>query len=484
MENLKQPSGLSIHTRSQRVPLMLAILVAFPLISGPRPVPARAEKSAQEQVLSLDNAIERGLKHDELLRQAGEGVRGALAGLREARAARLPQLNISGQYGRNIQKPVFFLPPDFASSFGGGATKVEMGEDNEFLGTAQLTYNLWTAGRLTAGIKASDEMVEALRSQESSTRQLVGFQVKEAYYGVLLAAEGLKITSKAIEDIEELVRVSRAGFREGTVSKFDLLRAEVELENRRPQHIQAQNELEQALALLRRRCGIEPGAPISLSDSLRRVEDPEELDYLLARMRLLSPQLWALEHQVQALRQNINFEKAQRWPLLQLGANYSFQSQWSGDYLPGSRNMARFSSVTLGFQIPIFDGFRAKSRIDRARSELRSAEIERERLLREKELAVRTSLLQLENAISALQGRQYAVALAEEAYRLVQVRLKNGLATPLERLDAELAKTTARWQLAQVLYACNMARAGLELSVGENVCGDSAAAEKKESQHE
>jgi outer membrane protein TolC len=64
------------------------------------------------------------------------------------------------------------------------------------------------------------------------------------------------------------------------------------------------------------------------------------------------------------------------------------------------------------------------------------------------------------------------VRLAEEAYRLALVRLQNGLATPLERLDAELAMTTARGQLAAALYSCSLAQAYLELAVGSDGYND------------
>ena len=87
---------------------------------------------------------------------------------------------------------------------------------------------------------------------------------------------------------------------------------------------------------------------------------------------------------------------------------------------------------------------------------------------RDKELAVRQSWLALENALTALDGRREAVELAEEAHRLALVRLQNGLATPLERLDAELAMSVARVQLAESLFSYRIALALLEFTVGSD----------------
>ncbi len=461
-----------------------AITVAWALLLFlPSAAAAGVSKEKGTVVLSLEKAIAMGLENDEVLRQAQEGVEGAAASLEEAKSGRLPQLTISGSYGRNIQKPVLFLPSDMAEAFG-GATKIELGEDNDIIGNAQLTLNLWTAGRLSAGIGASTEMAEASRKYRSATENLVRYRVSEAYFGVLLAEEGLRISQKALEATVEAERVTQAGYDEGTVSRFDLLRARVELENRRPQVIQSQNDLAGALTVLKRRCDIDPDAVVVLSDTLEAVDGPEDLDYLIGVMNAGNPELLALNHQAEALKQNLRFERAERWPVLQLGASYTVQGQWSDKYMPENENLARFSSVTLGFQIPVFDGFRARSRIDRARSELRTAEIELERATLEKEMAVRVSRLTLENAISALEGRRQAVDLAEEAHRLALVRMRNGLATPLERLDAELAMTMARSQLAQALYACNVARAALDLVVGTGASGKKVVVDEKESGNE
>ncbi|MBN2069929.1 MAG: TolC family protein [Candidatus Krumholzibacteriota bacterium] len=457
------------------------ILIMLADLAGPAladEVDASTGKEPVRLDLSIEKAIRLGLENDESIRQAALGVEGAYAGLKEARSGRLPEMSISGQYGRNIRKPVMFLPSDMGDAFG-GVTKIELGEDNDFSAAAQLTYNLWTAGRVSSGIGASREMIEAMKYQKTAVSDYLQFQVKDAYYSVLLAMENHRIAEKACQETEEAVRISRAGFREGAVSRFDLLRAEVELKNRAPQLIEAANAVEQALILLRRRCGLDPGTVIALTDSLRAIERTEGLDHYIGIMRSENVHVRALDHQLQALRHSVGFERAQRYPVLQLGVNFVLQGQWSDSYMPESKNLARSSAVTLGFQIPIFDGLKAKARIDRARADLRSASIELEKTLREKEMAVRVSVLALENAIMALKGREETVALAEEAHRLALVRMKNGLATPVERLDAELAMTMARGQLAQALYACNMAKASLELAVGAEDSNNSQRSTKE-----
>jgi outer membrane protein len=415
--------------------------------------------------LTLERAIELGLENDEALRQAMEGIEGARAEVAQARSNALPHLTLSGQYGRNILKPAFFLPEEFREEPDSPA-KVEIGEDNEFYGQATVTQILWAAGRVSAGLVAAKEFLSSYRMQERAVADYVRFSVKEAYFTALLSHRALEIENRAMAETEEAARIARASFEQGTVSRFDLMRAEVELANREAPLIKAENDYEQALITLCRRCGLDLDADIELTDSLEVTDRPETLGELIGAMRETSAEIRALEHYIAARKQFLRIAKAERYPMLQLSAYYGIQTQWSEGFTPADELIAEVAAVQIGLQIPIFDGFNAKGKINKAAADLRSAELDLERVNRDKELAIRQSWLALENALTALEGRREGVELAEEAHRLALVRLENGLATPLERLDAELAMSVARVQLAESLFSYRIALALIELTVG------------------
>jgi outer membrane protein len=442
--------------RSRPVPLFAVLIIACAL-----PFPA----GAGTQPLSLERAIELGLKSDEALRQAELAVTGAEAQVMQARSNAFPQFSLAGQYGRNFLKPSLFLPAVFFGG-GSGSMKIEIGEDNDFTGAASVSQILWAAGRVSAGLEAAKEYLASFRFRELATSDYVRFSVKEAYYGTLLAADVLGIEEKASAAAGEAARIARAGYEQGVVSKFDLMRADVELANRKAPLVKARNDYDQAIIVLKRRCGLGAADEISLSDSLTAAAHPAGIDSVIAAMRAGSAEIKALEHAVGAQRQFLRIAKADRYPILQLTGSYAVQTQWSNKWLPASDLIAKSAAVQIGFQIPIFDGLSAKGKIGKAKADVRTAEIELERVGRDKELAVRQSYLAIENALIALEGREESARLAEEAHRLALVRLANGLATPLERLDAELAMTVARAQLAEALFSSRMAQTYLELAVG------------------
>jgi len=419
----------------------------------------------QARDLSMDEAIELGFSNSELMAQAHQQVLKAEGAVEEATSGKLPQLSLVGQYARNLKSPVMFLPPEMQA--GGLPSSIPMGQDNDIQGAISLTVNLWTAGRLSAARGAAKEMVSRTTFQEKAVTDGVRYQVVVTYNQALLAATNLRIEEAALDMAEEAARVAAAGMAEGTISRFDQLRADVEVANRQPQLIAARNDLDTALLSLRRVCGLPADMPIVLTDELERAGNPASEDALLKQMVTVSPELLALRAQVRAAEQALSLAKAGRGPVVQAGINYAYQGQWNDDLWPDSDEDATSSAATLAFSWPVFDGFEARGKITQSRADQRTAEYEVQRVERDKELAVRSARLTLLNALASLEGAEEAVALAEEAYRLAEVRLLNGMATPLERLDSELALTTSRGQLASLLYASRVARAVLVLAVGD-----------------
>lgn len=436
--------------------LLLALLLAGATVQAQEPAP---------RTLSLDEAVRLALDSDEQIQQMAETLTAAQADVLAAGADRLPQVALSGNWKRNIKKPAFFLPPDFAAAFG-GASSVEAGRDWDLQAAATVTLNLWTAGRLSSARAMAEQGVEATRWQEALARDAVRFSVTQAYWDLLLAHEQVRIAEQALALARENKRVTEAAFDEGNASRFELLRADVELTNREAPLVQAQNQRRLAELNLLRRCGLEPGTPLDLSTTLDEVRPPAPEADLIARMHDASPELRALEHSVKAAQWSTSLARAGRGPMVRLQGTYAVQGEWDDDLFPGGDETAGSLSAALGVSWPIFDGFATKAAVQSSEAQLRVARLEYERTVRDRELGVRQARTNLENARLALEGRREGVQLATEAHRLAVIRKENGLATPLELLDAELALTEARVQLAAALHDVNIAAARLELAVG------------------
>ena len=326
--------------------------------------------------LSLDEARNLTLGSAEQLAQMKQTVLGAQADVMAAGADGLPQLAVGGTWTHNFTNPVFFLPPDMAAGLG-GATSVEMGGDWEVQAAATVTFNLWTAGRLSAAKGLTDEALQASRWQELVVADAVVYQAEVAYFDLQLAAAQVAIAEEALALAAENLRVIDLAFQQGRASRFDQLRAQVELTNRETPVFNAHNNRDLKTLQLLRICGLDHRTVLDLTDDLQDVASPAPIDELLATMHSNSPELKALQHAIQARQMSLKLAKAGRGPVVLLQGQYALQGQWDGGMVPESDDAVGSANAALAVSIPIFDGFAAKagiqgSQADRARPKLNS----------------------------------------------------------------------------------------------------------------
>jgi len=137
--------------------------------------------------LTLDRAVELALQKNSDITVARLEVQKSAQKVKEAASHLFPSLDISGQYTRNIKKPVIFIPPGTPFSPPGGGTAVlEIGYNNAFSGAISLSLPLFVKSAYSGlhlakqGLKLSREAF-----QESKIKTVTN--VKKTFYGVLLA---------------------------------------------------------------------------------------------------------------------------------------------------------------------------------------------------------------------------------------------------------------------------------------------------------
>jgi outer membrane protein TolC len=99
---------------------------------------------------------------------------------------------------------------------------------------------------------------------------------------------------------------------------------------------------------------------------------------------------------------------------------------------------------------------------------LEQALAQRENLERQIALEVEQAVRNFQVALQRLKTARAALASAEEAFRLAQVRYEGGVGTQVEVWDAQVALTRARANEVQALYDAHKAFARLVYATGLN----------------
>jgi len=421
--------------------------------------------------LGLDEALDLALRNNEsvLLAEADrEKAEGAVV---EARAGALPQLSLEGSYQGNFKKPAFFAPEEF----GGG--KLEIGSDIEVAGRLRLDQVLYAFGRVGNALDFAGIYRDIAGQGILRARAEVVYQCREAYFRVALMQRLVTIAEQSHALLQQQLDLARQRAEQGTISRFELLRAEVELKNQLPERIKAGNDLALAGEDFLRVIGLPSGTAFELVDSMSAKQvDLSEEDALSEALRS-RPEIRALELGAEGAEKILSIRKAGRLPVIGLFGQLALQGE-SNRYHPlqsfGENHRAISSSAGLALQIPVFDGFRTRGRIRQARADLLRSRYQLRQAKRGLSLEVRRALQDLRSLAEELESTRATEDLAEEAFSIARTRYESGLSIQLELNDARMAMNLARTSGAEALYRYNVALARLDRVLGRAVPVDDA----------
>jgi outer membrane protein TolC len=418
--------------------------------------------------LSLEDAVSLAERNNETLLMALEDERQAGGVVREAWAGALPSIKIEGTYQRNFKKPVFFITSDSVT------TRLEIGGDIETQGRLRVDQVLYAFGRVGNAVKFAGIYRNMASLGVENARSQVVFAARETYCRVLLMGKVVGIQRQSLKQAQSHLKDVEDKYGQGMASRFDLLRAQVEVKNREPGVIEAENDLALSTEDLKRVVGLDRDTEPFLTDSLTYRPLGMGEDEAIVEAVAHRPELLSLTLNVQGRKKILAIEKAGMFPMLGLYGEIDLQGQSQKDDLLGSfeqGNRATSSSVGLALSVPIFDGFRTRGRVTQARAALKRAEYELEQASKGVRLEVSKAVRDLASLRKEYESQVATVGLAEEAYRIAETRFRSGLSTQLELTDAEMALDFARTNFAQTLYEYNVAAANLERVLGRTSGG-------------
>jgi outer membrane protein TolC len=443
--------------------------------------------SAQEvQIFSIEDAIKYAQEKSISVQQSKLDLDRSKQQVREYTSIGLPQASVNIEYNYNINLPTQLLP-DFLTPAvvgtleafqlvpaGTGANlpegqpqPVQFGTKNSLragFNVNQLVFD----GSYFVGLKAAKGLVQMTTKQTDLSMQQIKNNVKKSYLTVLIAQENRKILFKNIENLEKLLKETKAFKESGLIEQLDVDRLDLSLSNLKSENEMVGRQVELAYNVLKFQMNFPLDQAISLSDSLNSMmEEPAEGD-------LSGKPNFDNRFEAQILKQseylnelNVKRYKMGYAPSVSAFFTHQYQIQRNNLFDKDEAGFFPISIIGASVNVPIFDGFNKDSKI-------KMAEIDRKKInlqLKQFELA---STLELENARVAyknakerLNNQQKNLALAERILNTTKVKYKEGIGSSMEITTAEqeLYRTQANYMNA--LYDVAVAIADLERILGK-----------------
>jgi len=417
-------------------------------------------KATDEVVpLSLNEAVERGLRYNLGLIESNQASAEARAQRLRALSALLPDLSVKGEQGfENIsfQEVGLSKLPPIPGVGPLPATSGNFGYQDALLSLTQSVYSAELHDRYRA--QRSAEQASTFSARDA--RDVVVYAVGVAYLQVAASVARVETARAQLATAKELDQQTRDQVRNEVSPEIDSVRAQVELQTAEQRLVNVTNALEKDKLTLGRIIGLPLNQKFALADSAAyRGLENLTLESVTAEALQFRSDLASAEANVRAAEYRVGAEKAQRYPTIAVNANYG----------GAGTNVGSFNSVygvSGSISFPIFTGGRIRADIAEAQASLNRRRAEYEDLKGRVAYDVRVAWLDLEASDSGVKVAEKNEALAQRALTQSRDRYGNGVTNYVEVIQAQEAVTAARENYIQSLYSFNVAKAAQARSMG------------------
>ncbi len=421
----------------------------------------RAQGTQDTLTLNLDKALEIALSDNPTIKVAEEEIALKKVSHKEAWQNLLPEASISGTMSHTITAPQFSI----------GDQTVKMGKDkaNTATGTLNISLPLFAPAVYRAMSMTKTDIELAVEKSRASKQDLVN-QVTKAYYQLMLTQDSYDVLQKSYKLAEDNYNIVNAKYRQGTVSEFDKITAEVQMRSVKPSVISAGNAVTLSKLQLKVLMGITADVDIKIDDSLAAYEGvvfANQLDNTVHEGLVNNTTMKQLELNRLMLQKNIKSLRTNFMPTLGLGYSYQYQSMNNDSWNVFNYNYGSSSSLVFSLSIPLY---KASNFTKLKSNRIQMRQLDQNRLDTERKLNMQITSYQDNMSASSEQvsSNKENVMQAEKAVQIAGKRYEVGKGTVLELNTSQVQLTEAELTYNQSIYDYLVARADLDQVLGRD----------------
>jgi len=457
--------------------------------------------AAAQPVLTADDAVKLALQRNSQMINASADVLSARGGLYGAFSGLLPHLSAGlSRSGSRVDKAS-------GSSLFGSFVTPSATTDRESYSTSPQLSGSWQLLNLSsiAGLRSAHAGLKATELTRKATRADVALATRQQYYQVVQATKLIGVASQALTLARDSERRVRVLFEVGSVSRSDVLQAQVQTAQSQMDSIVACQALLVQRDLLAMQIGIEETRLGEVDTVLAFT--PREFDEvgLLDEAAANRPDLKAAVLQLKAAKAGLSSARLSRLPYVSVAGSAGFDLSTAfrqksygttrvfgpphvhpdgTDSLPvyqdlveeiptpetsGNSKVHRQYGASITLNWDFFDGLATDSRNATARARLMRAQNAYDVLHRNLAGEVHEAALTYQQVLASEAVAQAAVASATENMKLTQQKYNVGSATILDLITAQVALARAQSQLVNALAAIRVAEARIDRVRGRGV---------------
>jgi len=416
---------------------------------------------------SLQEAVDYATTHAYAIQNADDNIEIANRKVWETTTMGLPQINAKVDYQNFLKQPISLIPAEFFGGQPGEFAEISFGTKQNVNASATLTQLLFN-GSYLVGLQSAKVYKEISESIKTKTITGVKEGVTNAYAGVLMTDEGIKILNKnkvlLEKNLSDTRKIYENGFaEEQDVEQLQLTLAKInkELSNLKRLRIYNLNMLKYAM-------GITIATPINLSQTLEDItltnsdfnltnevfDYQSHIDYKISENSIKANQLF------------VKLEKSKALPSLNAFLNYGLTAN-NEKFEFFKTDQKWFDSSIFGIQlnVPVFSSFKRHSRIQQAKIGVKKAERTLDETTQKLKLKYQTALLSYQNALESYQSAKESVVLAEQIEKKENIKFFEGVSTSFSLSTAQNQLYAQQQEYLQSIFNLISKKVALEIAL-------------------
>ncbi len=442
-------------------------------------------RSIAQEVWSLARCIRHAQEANWTVRQAQTNARVALLSERQAKANRLPAVNLVSNLGEQFGRTIDPATNQFVTS---GITFNSM--------SLSAVLPLFTGGQVHQGIRQAHWNALAAQSDAEQTANTLALQVVQAYLSVLLAEEQREIARRRVEQARLQRETTLKLVEAGSSPIADRFNAQAQVAREEQLLVQAQNSVDLALLTLKQLLQLEPDYELRLERP--RIDMPTEpnlenlsLSSVYAFAQQIQPSVRAAHFRLKSAESGVAVARAAYYPTVSLFAslntNYSSQFRdFSNPRIVGTElsppvtvrinevdvsirqylsvlefpRLSYFEQIERNFgqgfgvqiSVPIYQNGRTRLSVERAKLAVVNAQLQENQAHQQLKSDIQTAIANARAARLQLEATQKTYEATQAAFTNIERRYQLGAANLLEFTTARNNRDNAENDLIIARY--------------------------------
>jgi outer membrane protein TolC len=315
------------------------------------------------------------------------------------------------------------------------------------------------------GLQARQAALDLSATAIDAVKERVKDSAYKRYYAILIAEKQLYFINESMKRLEKLYRDDSIMYKNGFAERLDLDRVQVQINNLQSTRNAIRNAIDISYAALKLTLGLPQQDVVVLKEELTtdKIKDGLLDEGFRYENRAVIRQL-SNAKKLQEL--DVRRNRLSKLPTVALAGNYTINAMGREFFTSGNTLWVNSAFVGLNINVPIFDGFQRKYKIQQAQLNVQKTENTISNVKKAIDFEQTITRGTVKNALVDLDLQERNMQLAEKVFNTSKLKFEQGLGSSFEVLAADTELQRAQANYFSALYNAIVARISYQSALG------------------